>query len=359
MARHAQVRVPLGAQAYDVVVADGFAGLGEAVRGVTGAKRALLVTDDRVGPLWADAAREALAAGGVEADVLVVPAGEAHKNVETWWSIVDGALRRGVRRSTPLVALGGGVVGDLVGFAAATILRGLPFVQVPTTLLAMVDSSVGGKTGFDHPLGKNLVGAFWQPRLVWAALETLGTLPDDELRSGLGEVVKTALLADATLTGRLLQRGGDVLATVADAADVVARCVSAKAAVVAADEREGGARASLNAGHTVGHAIEQVAGFGAIPHGEAVAIGLVAETRWAEREGLVAAPGLAEQVHGLVARLGLATEVPDLDREALVAAMRLDKKGGGDTLVLPVIEAVAAWRLVDLPLGRLPELLEP
>ncbi len=357
MAATSTVRVALGDRGYDVVIAGTLEGLGAAVWAV-GGRRALLVTDDVVDPLWGHAARDSLGSAGIEVVTIVIPSGEANKNLETWWSIVDAALRQGVDRGTFLVALGGGVVGDLTGFAAASVLRGVPFVQVPTTLLSMVDSSVGGKTGFDHPLGKNLVGAFWQPSLVWAAIETLATLPGTELRSGLGEVVKTALLADPALFERLESEGSACVTEPASLADVVRRCVVAKAAVVAADERESGARACLNAGHTVGHAIEQVAGFGVVAHGEAVGMGLVAELTWASREGWVASE-LVQRVRAVLERLGLRSSAPDLDAGALVTAMRLDKKGRGDTMVLPVVTSPGVWRLVPLPMSRLSELLNP
>ncbi len=357
MAEHSTVRVALGERSYDVVIAGALEGLGAAVWAV-GGRRALVVTDDVVDPLWGDAARASLGSAGIEVATIVIPSGEAHKNLETWWSIVDAALRQGVDRGTFLVALGGGVVGDLTGFAAASVLRGVPFVQVPTTLLSMVDSSVGGKTGFDHPLGKNLVGAFWQPSLVWVAMQTLATLPPRELRSGLGEVVKTALLADADLFGRIEAEGGACVRHPASLAEIVRRCVVAKAAVVAADERESGARACLNAGHTVGHAIEQVAGFGVVAHGEAVGMGLVAELAWASREGWVA-PELVQRVRAVLETLGLRSSAPDLHPGALVTAMRLDKKGRGDTMVLPVVTSPGVWRLVPLPMSRLSELLNP
>lgn len=357
MAGREPLTVSVPADGCDVVVSHhGFRGLGAALARVAPSPRAVLVTDAEVGPRWAEPLRAELADAGIAASTITIPSGEAHKHVGTWTTIVDGALAAGLDRGTPIVALGGGVVGDLAGFAGATLLRGVPVVQVPTTLLAMVDSSVGGKTGFDHALGKNLVGAFHPPVLVWAALDTLSTLPPGEWRSGLGEVVKTALVADATLWDRLVDDpagtvSGDALAA------TVAACVGAKAAIVAADPRESGLRACLNAGHTVGHALEVVAGFGTLPHGVAVGHGLVAETAWAEREGLVERPGLAAAIADVLGRLGWGPPPSGLDRGALVAAMRLDKKTRGDRITVPVVVRPGSARLLPLPTARLAELL--
>jgi 3-dehydroquinate synthase len=297
----------------------------------------VLVTEDVVGPLWADAVVAALS--GFVVDRVVLPSGEANKGVETWYCCVDAILRLGVDRKTPILALGGGVLGDLVGFAAATVLRGVPFVQLPTTLLAMVDSSVGGKTGMNHDVGKNLIGAFYQPVLVYAALPTLDTLPVAERRAGLGEVVKTALL-DPDATAR-----------------IVGACVAIKAAIVAADEREAGQRAWLNAGHTVGHGLETAAGYGVLRHGDAVGLGLVLETEWAVRAGLCADAALPERLRGLLLRLGLPSEVPSLDRRVVVDAMRADKKTDGASIKIPVPARVGQMTLVDVPVAHLDALL--
>lgn len=337
------VEVALGDRAYTVHVVPGaFDGLGAAVHALFGARPAVVVTDDRVGPLWAEALASELATVGVGCRRVVLPAGEVHKTLATWSLALDGLLAAGVDRRTPVVALGGGVVGDVAGFAAASALRGLPVVQVPTTLLAMVDSSVGGKTGVNHARGKNLIGAFHQPRLVWAGLQTLSTLAPRVRDAGLGEVLKTGLVADRALVDRLERGGGEAARSVAELGELVARCVAAKAAVVADDEREAGRRLILNAGHTVGHALEQVLGFGALEHGEAVAVGLVIETAWGEARG-VSERGLAARVGGLVRGLGL----PDPRRwagreelvEPLVAAMQADKKADGDAVVVPVVKA--------------------
>lgn len=360
MAERARTRVELGHRSYDVVVDDTLDGLGAAVAATTGAGRCVLVTEPRVAARWGAAARASLEGAGVDVVELVLDADEAHKDLDTWWSIVDGLLTAGVDRRTPVVALGGGVLGDLAGFAAATTLRGLPFVQVPTTLLAMVDSSVGGKTGFNHARGKNLVGAFHQPVLVWAALQTLTTLPAAERSAGLGEVVKTALLGDADLLDRLGAQASALRAGDPDAlGPVIARCAAIKAEVVAADEREGGWRAVLNAGHTVGHGLETAAGHGVLPHGVAVALGLLVETRWAVREGHCDDPGLPDRLATILADLGLPTVLPELDHAAIVAAMGVDKKTRGAMLTLPVPVRAGSMTLVPVPVDTLGALLAP
>lgn len=353
-----RVRVDLGSRAYDVVLARGLDGLGQAVAAATRPGRCWVVTDETVDAAWGAAAVRALEDGGMRPERVVLAAGEVHKHRDAWWTIVDAVLRGGVDRRTPVVALGGGVVGDLAGFAAATVMRGLPFVQVPTTLLAMVDSAVGGKTGFNHPVGKNLVGAFHQPVLVWSALDTLATLDPRARRAGLGEVAKTALIDGDAAWNAVLQ-GADALRRGAldVTADLVARCVRAKARVVAEDEREGGRRAVLNLGHTVGHAVETAGGHGALHHGEAVASGLVAELRWSVAAGHTAPPELAEGVADAVRRLGLPSEVPDLPRSAMLRALQVDKKGDGAMFNLPVLHSVGDARVLRIPAEQLGELL--
>lgn len=254
------------------------------------------------------------------------PAGEASKSRATWEVLTDALLAAGYGRDAAIVALGGGVTGDLAGFVAATYMRGIAVIQVPTTLLAMVDSSVGGKVGVDTPAGKNLVGAFHAPAAVVADPITLGTLSDRDYRAGLAEVVKHALVGDAEhfswLEGNtiaVLRRDSDSLT------DVICRSIALKAGVVAEDERESGRRAVLNAGHTVAHAIEQATGYG-VPHGEAVALGLVAECRLGEAIGVTAA-GTADRVAALLGRLGLPVELPGSPPiGTLTAAMQADKK---------------------------------
>ena len=337
-----EVAVDTPSGRYQVVVAPDHVGLSHALQGAFGGPvpRAVLVTDANVGPRWAEAVKHALP--GMALTEVQLPAGEAHKTLDTWSWLVTRLLEAGVDRHTPVLALGGGVVGDVAGFAAACTMRGVPFVQLPTTLLAMVDASVGGKTGVNHPHGKNLVGAFHQPRLVWAALSTLSTLPEQEHTSGLGEVLKTALVGAPELLDTL---GGPGL----DLAGTVARCVGVKARIVAEDEREAGVRVVLNAGHTVGHALETALGHGGIPHGHAVAIGLVEEARFAVAQGVCEESGLPDRIADVAARLGLPVTLPDVDDDALLAAVRFDKKGAADTLQVPLPVRRGVYTRVPVP----------
>lgn len=290
-------------------------------------------------------------------DLLVVPSGEASKSRDTWASLTDDLLERGFGRDSAIVAFGGGMVGDLAGFVAATYHRGIPWMQVPTTLLAMLDASVGGKTGVDTSLGKNLVGAFHQPVAVVADPAVLLTLPERAYRSGLAEAVKHGVIADAgylawirdTAEG-LVRRDPQALAR------LIERSITIKADVIADDETEQGRRATLNAGHTVAHAIELVSGF-EVPHGEAVAIGLVTECRIAERLGL-AETGLAGTVADVLVRLGLPTDMPGgLPPDDLLRAMAHDKKNRGSELrfALPrgvgsMVQTAGEWT-VAVPKG--------
>ena len=286
----------------------------------------VLVTDDQVGPLFGESVKAALT-GVSRLTEVVLPAGEAHKDMTSIQQILDAALADRHERSSLFVALGGGVVGDMTGFAAACFLRGADFVQVPTTLLAQVDSSVGGKTGVNHKMGKNLIGAFHQPKQVLIDLDTLATLPEREFSAGLAEVVKSGLIRDAEFFGWLIEN----VAALKDrepgaVAHAIQRSCAIKAAVVAEDEREGGVRAHLNFGHTFGHAIERIQGYGDWLHGEAVAAGMVLASRLS-----AAAGGLDETVVddliGFNEAVGLPVSPPaDVTPPALLAAMGSDKK---------------------------------
>lgn len=364
MADATTVNVALGPRSYPVVIdrrplwGVRAGGLAEAVRRVSDADRAVVITDSVVGGLWASDVETALDSAGLDYGRLTFEAGEANKTLSTWQNLVTGLLGLGVDRNTIIVAVGGGVVGDMAGFAAATVLRGVPFIQVPTTLLAMVDSSVGGKTAVNHPAGKNLVGAFHQPSLVFASLPTLRTLPLRQVRAGLGEVVKTAMLGDKALFEHIEHIAEKLSeADPAALASVIARCVEIKAEVVAQDERESGRRAILNVGHTVGHGIEAAMGYGTLLHGEAVALGMIAETRWAVRNGVCTDASLPNRLVRLFARLGLQVDFPKMDATTLQDKMALDKKATADIIVLPVPRGVGDVELVRLPFERLAELV--
>ncbi len=305
-------------------------------------RRLVLISDATVARHFAEWVRGGRAAEPCLEARLQFPPGEASKTRETWSRLSDEMLALELDREAAVVALGGGVVGDVAGFVAATYLRGIPYAQVPTTLLAMVDAAVGGKVGVDTPLGKNLIGAFHPPALVAADPFTLTTLPDPIYRGGLAETVKHGLMADAEYftwleasTARLLARDLDALTA------LVWRSVAIKAQVVAEDEREAGRRAILNAGHTIAHALEQTSGY-TLPHGEAVSLGLVAETRIAERLGLAPA-GLAARVAALLQALGLPIRWSGIGVAQALAAMRHDKKNraGEVRLALPAGLGVA------------------
>jgi 3-dehydroquinate synthase len=287
---------------------------------------AYVLTDDAVGPLLAERALASLRGAGFEADVYEVPAGEASKQLPTVGRVYDWLLEHHAERSSAIVALGGGVVGDLAGFVAATYLRGVPFVQAPTSLLAMVDASIGGKVGVDHARGKNLIGAFYSPRLVVQDTSVLASLPERALREGFAEVIKHGLVLDPPMLD-VLERDAERLLAVEPRliTDIVARNAAFKARIVSEDEREGGSRMLLNYGHTVGHAIEAVTGYGDIRHGEAISAGMMAAAAIGQRIG-VTAEHIAHRQRALFARYGLPKRHPGVDADAVLAAIALDKK---------------------------------
>ena len=323
------VHVSLGARSYAIHIGSGLLSrLGGECRKLKLGKRCAVISDRNVAPLYSSAALQSLQAAGFDPHLIVVPAGETAKCLKTVQACYDQLAAHRLERQSFIVALGGGVVGDLAGFVAATYLRGVPFVQVPTTLLAQVDSSVGGKVGVNLPAGKNLVGAFHQPRLVLCDLSAFRTLPDREFRAGLAEVIKYGIIYDAPFfarlerdTAKLLRRDTRCLG------EVVARCCEIKAEVVGQDETESGLRAILNFGHTVGHALEAISRYGQYLHGEAISIGQVAAARLSAAQlGLPAAD--VERIRLLFDQCGLPTTVrlTLAQRKKLLAAMRLDKK---------------------------------
>ena len=323
---HRQVSIALGDRSYAISIDAGLLSLGSAWQGLPRAATALIVTNETVGPLYAADLQHSLSAHYPKVLTLSLPDGEAYKTWQTLQSIFDVLLENACDRKTVLFALGGGVVGDMTGFAAACYMRGVPFVQVPTTLLAQVDSSVGGKTAINHPIGKNMIGAFYQPERVVCDLHTLQSLPARELSAGLAEVIKYGPIADMaffdwieTNLDALLQRDPQALAY------AVQRSCEIKAYVVGQDERESGLRAILNFGHTFGHAIEAGLGFGEWLHGEAVGCGMVMAAQLSHRLGLVDA-AFTERLTTLIARAGLPTVGPDLGAEVYLHHMRVDKK---------------------------------
>ncbi|HZF23227.1 MAG TPA: 3-dehydroquinate synthase [Burkholderiales bacterium] len=334
------ITVGLGERSYPIYIDRGLLARTELLLPHLGQRKVVIVTNSTIAPLYVEPLTSALGNAAVEVVPIVVPDGEDHKNWQTLNTIFDLLLTHRCERRTTIIALGGGVVGDLAGFAAATYQRGLPFIQMPTTLLAQVDSSVGGKTAINHPRGKNMIGAFHQPRLVVADIATLDTLPARELSAGLAEVIKYGLIMDAPFLSWLEVNMEKLRVHDVDAlAYAVARSCENKARVVAADEREAGARALLNLGHTFGHAIEAGLGFGTWLHGEAVAAGIILAARLSERMGLLNSAEV-ERVARLMSRAGLPTEAPDLGVARYLELMGHDKKVQDGKLRLVLLRAL-------------------
>jgi 3-dehydroquinate synthase len=323
------IRIPvnLGARSYDIILQNGLLDrLGQQLSALRLGNRAVIITNSIVKRLYARRAVQSLKAHGFAVTVLVVPDGEQAKSMRWLNLILDALVESRCERGTPLIALGGGVVGDIAGFAASVYLRGIHFIQVPTTLVAQVDASIGGKTGINHRLGKNLIGTFYQPRMVLIDPVALMTLPDREYGAGLAEVIKYGVIEDAGFFEFLEAHMPRVLKREPASLGLILRTSCAiKAATVSADEREGDRRRILNFGHTLGHALETVTGYRRYQHGEAVAIGMVAAARLASHLG-VADNSVPERIKDLVARAALPSEMPRYPAASLISAMRQDKK---------------------------------
>ncbi|MCC6303234.1 MAG: 3-dehydroquinate synthase [Gammaproteobacteria bacterium] len=331
--------VELGERSYPIYIGPGLLARPELLTRHIGSHQAMVVTNETVAPLYLDRVLTSLK--GHRCETLVLPDGEEYKDLATLTRIFDALLAARFDRGATLIALGGGVIGDITGFAAACYQRGVPFIQIPTTLLAQVDSSVGGKTGVNHPLGKNMIGAFHQPRCVIADTDALNTLDGRELRAGLAEIIKYGLICDGEFflwlesnIDRLSAREPEALSY------AVERSCRDKAAVVAVDEREGGARALLNFGHTFGHAIETGMGYGEWLHGEAVAAGMCAAADLSVREGLLA-PAAADRAIALIARAGLPIRLPrEIDTGRFLDLMAVDKKVQAGSLRLILLQSI-------------------
>jgi 3-dehydroquinate synthase len=303
-------------------------------------KRVAVVSNTTVAPLYMDRLRNVFESQGTACIPIVLPDGEEHKNWQTLNLIYDALLASRCERSTPIIALGGGVVGDLAGFAAATYLRGVPFIQIPTTLLAQVDSSVGGKTGINHPLGKNMIGAFYQPRVVVIDVDTLDTLPERELRAGLAEVIKYGLIRDPDFFAWVEQNISRLLAKdIPVMVEAIARSCRNKAQVVEADEHESGLRALLNLGHTFGHAIENAMGYGRWLHGEAVAAGTMMAAELSRLLHMITSEDV-ERIRALYLRAGLPVHAPDLGMQKYLKLMELDKKVEGGKMRFVLLKRI-------------------
>lgn len=322
------VEVDLGDRSYPIYIGRGLLDNGDLLRRHIPGKTALVVTNETIAPIYLQRCVDALCgAGNLRAEVVILSDGEQYKNIEVLQKIWDKALEARLDRNTTFVALGGGVVGDMTGFAAASYQRGVHFLQIPTTVMSQVDSSVGGKTGVNHPLGKNMIGAFYQPTCVLIDIASLDTLPDRELASGISEIIKYGLIRDAALfewleanMDKLLNRDTEAFKYAIERS-----CIN-KAEVVAADEKESGLRATLNLGHTFGHAIESATGYGAWLHGEAVAAGIVMAAHMSQNLGWIE-KGLEERIQKLMERANLPVKPPKgMTAEAFKSFMAVDKK---------------------------------
>jgi 3-dehydroquinate synthase len=323
-------RVRLGARSYDIHIEPGclddFGGV--AARLLPDARRCLVVSNEVVAPLYLERVQRSLKQAGWTVSSHILPDGERYKNIETWSGILDALMQARLTRQEPVIALGGGVVGDMAGFAAACYRRGVPLIQVPTTLLAQVDSSVGGKTAVNHPLGKNMIGVFYQPRLVWIDPEVLTTLPEREFRAGIAEVIKYGLIRDAGFFFWLEEHINDLLNLDSAALmHVIHESCRHKSEVVMSDEREQGERALLNLGHTFGHAIEAMTRYRKYLHGEGVAMGTLMAARLSEQLGHAPA-GTEKRIHDLYRSADLPVDVPEFRADAWLEAMGHDKKSG-------------------------------
>ena len=341
------VNVDLGERSYPIFIGEGLLDNPGLVEPYLGRGRAIVVSNEVVAPLYAERIRGAL--GDRFADMIVLPDGESHKNLETVGAIYDRLLAGKYDRQTTLVALGGGVVGDITGFAAATYQRGVNFIQVPTTLLAQVDSSVGGKTGVNHPGGKNMIGAFYQPRCVMIDTTVLGSLPEREIKAGLAEVIKYGLIINREFFDWLADNAAAVLKLEPEAIGKVIRiCCETKADVVARDEKESGVRALLNLGHTFGHAIETASGYGTLLHGETVAMGMVMAADLSSRMGWLSAADAQRIRSVLEENYGMPVIPPaDITDEQYLDLMASDKKAEQGKIRFILLKAIGEALLTD------------
>ncbi len=334
------INVGLGERSYPIHIGSGVLGHADLLLPHLQHKRAAIVTNTTVAPLYLEQLRNTLQSHGVEIVTIVLPDGEHFKNAENLGKVYDELLAHRCERNTPLIALGGGVIGDMTGYAAATYLRGVPFIQIPTTLLAQVDSSVGGKTGINHLLGKNMIGAFYQPQVVLADITTLNTLSDQHLRAGIAEIIKYGLIRDLPFFEWLEQNMEKLLARDTEALQyAIARSCQNKAEVVGADERESGERALLNLGHTFGHAIENGMGYGNWVHGEAVAAGTMMAADLSRRLDWISAEDVA-RIRRLFERADLPVDGPLLGTETYLQLMGLDKKVVGGKIRFVLLKAI-------------------
>lgn len=344
-----RIKVELQERSYDIVIEPGIiAGVGAMIRGMGFTGKTAIVTNPKIEKLYGAPVASGLREAGLSPFVITIPDGEQYKTLDEAAKVYDALIGHRMERGNPVIALGGGVIGDMAGFVAATYLRGVPYIQVPTTLLAQVDSSVGGKTAVNHPRGKNLIGAFYQPRAVFIDPEVLTTLDGREFRAGLAEVAKYGVIKDGVFfryledsSGRLLKPGPELI-------HAIKRSCELKAEVVGADEREGGLRAILNFGHTFGHAIEALSGYGKFMHGEAVSMGMVMAGRLSLALGLCQ-PDVPQRIERLLVSLGLPVAPPQgVGAGAMVDSIRLDKKVSGSRMRFVLATSIGEVVLRDV-----------
>ena len=343
----ANVTIDLGENSYDIAIcADSWSNLGDWYADKQFSKQALLISDDRVGPLYCEQIIKLLAKQGINTQLSLIPEGEQSKTLLQAEILYTQAIELGLDRHSVIIALGGGVVGDLAGFVAATYLRGVPFIQIPTSLLAQVDSSVGGKVAVDHQLGKNLIGAFYQPQRVQINLAVLKTLAPRQFAAGMAEVIKYGLLADAPLFTYLEEHYQAILAQEEVALTwLIRRCCEIKGDFVSADETEQGIRIALNLGHTIGHAVEAASCFRYL-HGEAVAVGLVGACYVSELQGLIDSQ-ITERLKKLLSCYGLPLAAPGFKPEQLISYMERDKKSLNNRIRWIVLNDIGKWTVED------------
>lgn len=355
------LRIDLADRSYDILIGQNLFGtLGDRVPALSGLRRAVVVTHPSIQRLYGGALAHGLRNAGLASSTVEIPEGESHKTLASAGVVYDHLMRNACDRSTLMVALGGGVIGDLTGFVAATYQRGVPYLQVPTTLLSQVDSSVGGKTAVNHPLGKNMIGAFYQPRAVVIDLDTLKTLPAGEFRAGIAEIIKYGVIEDPDLFA-YLERNADAILQQDTACleHVIETSCAIKARVVERDERESNYRMVLNYGHTIGHAIEALTGYTEYKHGEAVAIGMVAAARLSEQMGYCDS-GTVERITRLIERYGLPTRLPEFPARDYIESMYRDKKAREKKIRFILVRALGRVEIVDaVPESELEKVLVP
>ncbi|WP_161980016.1 3-dehydroquinate synthase [Streptococcus sp. S784/96/1] len=353
-----KLHVDLATNPYDIMIERGsLTSVGDWARSILNCQKIAIITDDHVASLYAETVQQSLETAGFEVFVFEFLEGEASKNLTTVNNAYDFLLENGLTRGDGIVALGGGVVGDLAGFVASTYMRGIPFLQIPTSLTAQVDSSIGGKTGVNTPRAKNSVGTFAQPKGVFIDPDVLKTLGKRELIEGMGEVIKYGLIDDVDLWELLETLDGSPESILEHAEDIIYHSCNVKRKIVVEDEFEGGIRMYLNFGHTIGHAIEQTAGYGKVMHGEAVAIGMVQISRVAEKRGLMPA-GMTDKIISMCAKFGLPTDHKPWLVNDLYAALTHDKKASGNTIKTVIVPKLGSAAINQIPLEEMKEYLE-